>query len=533
MVNKNQVAQELIKCGKDPIYFIMNYVKIVHPLRGVIMFTLYDYQKDLVNKFQNNQYNIILKARQLGASTAIGAYALWMLLFHRGRRVDVIATQRKTAAELVMKSRLMYEELPEWMKQIFPMGSIDNQHEFYLQNGSKMSSHAATSAIRGLASSLLILDEAAFIDRVEEVVRAAMPVLSTGGSCVALSTPNGIGNWFEETWQKSQKNEGSFVPTLLDWRVHPERDDAWYKRTLGNGSVEDFSQEYECSFLASGRTFLDPKILIKLSEKVNQPQYCVGLDGNAWIWKSAEKFTKYYVGVDVSRGDSDDFTTFQILTSDTLEQVFEYQGKMPVDLAAEQAIKYATEYNEATIIVENTGGLGYMFACKVIELGYPNVYFSEKGTHKFVEQHEVSYRDDIVPGISTSSKTRDLILANMEEYIRNDLVIINSKRLYDEFTTFCWNNSKKAEAVKGKHDDLVMSFAMVCWAHGEITKTYEKDMKYDKAILDSIKVNRRRSQNESDIIGVNPDNLSLSVKTGDIISDNRKKIRRKSWVVIS
>lgn len=533
-MDRSRITEEILKCGKDPIYFITNYIKISNPMKGVILFNLFDFQRDLIYKFMNEQFNIILKARQLGASTTVAAYALWMMMFHRGRQIDVIATQRKTAAELVRKSRNMFKELPKWMQTLFPIGDIDNRHEFEFENGSRMSSHASTSSsARSYASSLLIFDEAAHIEGIDEVLEASLPILSTGGSCIAISTPNGIGNWFEETYTKAERGNNSFVASKLDWRVHPDRDEKWYQSTLYglmNGDIEKFDQEYECSFLASGRTFLNNKLIQKMYNEISDPMYMSGHDGNFWIWEEPEKGKQYYLCADISRGDSEDFTTFHILSSD-LNQVAEYQGKIPVDFASEFAVKIARDYNEAMIISE-VNYLGYMFLSRIIEDGYENVYFSEKNTHKFVPAMEASYRQDIVPGISTTSQTRPRILANLEEYIRNGMVKINSKRLYDEFTTFIWTGSGKVEASSGKHDDLIFSIAMGCYAHQEIFKTYERDIKYDKALLDSIRVNRRKIQDHNDVIGINEANLSISMKTGDKKTDLDKKNRRKNWVVI-
>lgn len=528
-MDKKRITEEILRCGKDPIYFITNYVKILHPIKGLILFNLYDFQKDLVVKFSNEQFNIILKARQLGASTTVAGYALWMLLFYRGKQIDVIATQRKTAAELVRKARNMYRELPAWLKNIIPMGDIDNRHEFELQNGSRISSHASSGAIRGIASSLLILDEAAHIENVDKVLEAAMPVLSTGGSCIALSTPNGIGNWFQEEYSRAEKGVGSFSPSKLDWRVHPERDEKWYEKEKSVMKEDQFNQEYECSFLASGRTFLDPKILEKVQQEITQPYYCSGHDGNMWIWEQPVLEKKYIFCADISRGDGEDFTAFHILTQD-LEQVFEYQGKIPVDFASDLAIKYAKEYNNAMIISE-VNLLGYMFLSRIIEDGYENLYFSEKTTHKYVSHLESLYREDIIPGIQTTSTTRPRMLATLEEYIRNGMIKIKSKRLCDEFETFIWNNGK-AEAANSKHDDLVMSLAIGCYGHQQMFKTYEQDIQYDKAILNSIRVNRKKIQNHDDVIGINKDNLSISVKTGDYKLDNEKKNKRKGWMVI-
>jgi len=59
-------VQELIRCSKDPIYFIKNYIKIQHPVRGSVPFDLYDYQEEIINCIHNNKDSMVLTARQMG-----------------------------------------------------------------------------------------------------------------------------------------------------------------------------------------------------------------------------------------------------------------------------------------------------------------------------------------------------------------------------------------------------------------------------------------------------------------------------------
>ena len=70
------------------------------------------------------------------------------------------------------------------------------------------------------------------------------------------------------------------------------------------------------------------------------------LMGNSlWMWKEPIPEHKYIMGVDVSRGDSEDFSSIQIIDFDEREQVFEYVGKIPPDALAEIAYKWGMMYN--------------------------------------------------------------------------------------------------------------------------------------------------------------------------------------------
>ena len=189
--SRKEVLQEILKCGKDPVYFINNYAKISHPIEGLIPFNMYDYQEDLVQNFNDHRFTVILKARQLGISTITGAYMVWMMLFHRDKNILVMATKFGTAANLVKKVKAIMKFLPEWLK--IAKISIDNRASFELDNGSQIkASTTSADAGRSEALSLLVIDEAAHVEGLDELWTGLYPTLSTGGRCIALSTPNGM-----------------------------------------------------------------------------------------------------------------------------------------------------------------------------------------------------------------------------------------------------------------------------------------------------------------------------------------------------
>lgn len=62
---------ELKRCRKDPIYFIENYVKVVHVDRGLIPFKLYPYQKKMIQAYADNRKVITMLFRQAGKCLGI------------------------------------------------------------------------------------------------------------------------------------------------------------------------------------------------------------------------------------------------------------------------------------------------------------------------------------------------------------------------------------------------------------------------------------------------------------------------------
>ena len=482
-LSKKEKVNEIIRCGKSPQYFIDNYCRISHPMHGLIPFKTYDYQKDLLKDFNDYRFNIILKARQLGISTISAGYIVWFMMFHRDKNILVIATKFQTAANLVKKVKAITNNLPEWIK--IAKISVDNRTAFELNNGSQIKAGTTSGdAGRSEALSLLVIDEAAHVDGLEELWTGLYPTLSTGGRCIALSTPNGVGNWFHKTYVDAEAEDNDFHPINLPWDVHPDRDQEWFQKETKNMSRRQIAQELECNFNTSGDTVIHPDDMQWIFENQKDPIYRTGWDRNFWIWEKYAEGASYLLVADVARGDGKDSSVFHVLKLNDMSVVAEYQGKPSLDLYSQILYDAGKEYGDCLLVVENNG-IGISVLEKLKDLAYPNLYYSIKGTHEFVESYKGAYDDRAVPGFTTSTKTRPLIVAKLEEFIRNKLITIHSTRLFHELKTFIWHNGKP-QAMRSYHDDLVMALAIGCWVRDTALQVNQTEIEYKKAMLNGI-----------------------------------------------
>ena len=482
---KKVIKTEYTKCAKDPAYFMKKYCVVQHPIKGKVPFNLYEYQEKSLQTFEDNRFNIVLKARQLGLSTLTAGYSLWMMTFQNDKNILVIATKQDTAKNLVTKVRVMHANLPSWLKQ---KCVEDNKLSLRYNNGSQIKAVASgDEAGRSEALSLLILDEAAFIDKIETIWAAASQTLSTGGQCIALSTPNGIGNWFHKIWVGAEEgiNDWNFI--RLHWNLHPDRDDEWREeqnRLLGPSLA---AQECDCDFLTSGQTVIDGVILEEYKQtQVQEPLEKRGIDSNLWIWQPANYTRDYVLSADVSRGDGSDFSAFHVMDIETMEQVAEYKGKISTKDFGNLCVNTATEYNNALLVVENNN-IGWATLQQCIDRGYENLFYTSKDLKYVDTEHQINnrYRSqdrNMVAGFSMTSKTRPLVIAKLEEYFREKSVIVRSIRLIDELFVFIYNNNK-AEAMRGYNDDLVMSFALTLWVRDTALRLRNEGIELTKKTL--------------------------------------------------
>jgi len=507
------IRQEYLKCAKDPVHFMRKYCYIQHPQRGRIQFNLYPFQEKVLTLFQQNDYSAILKSRQLGISTLAAGYSLWLMTFHKDRNVLALATTQATARNLVTKVQFMWENLPSWLKVD---SAENNKLSLRLINGSKIQAKSSNAdAARSEAVSLLIIDEAAFIDNIAETWASAQQTLATGGGAIVLSTPYGTGNWFHQTWVKAESGENDFLPIKLPWYVHPERDQTWrdaQDALLGDPRLA--AQECDCDFSTSGDiVFYNEYLEYYEKTHIKDPLERRGADQNLWVWESADYSRDYMVVADVARGDGKDFSTFHVIDIANSVQVAEYKGQIGTKEFGHLLVGIATEYNNAMLVIENAN-IGWATIQVAIDRQYANLYYSQRSGEATVDSYFDKYQDHskMVAGFTMSSKTRPMVIGKFQEYISDRSVTIQSKRLVEEMKVFIWKNGR-AEAQTGYNDDLVMAFGIALYVRDTALKFRQRGIDLTKQTLNNISVNRTPYMGSYGNGAPNPYDNPYSIKT--------------------
>lgn len=279
-----ELIQELIKCQKDPVYFIRNYVWLQHPKKGKILFDLYDYQEELVRTCHLEKRVIALISRQMGKTQTISMYLLWYAMFNRDKTIVIASKNNGHAMEIMDRIRFAYEELPHWLKAGC---RYYNKHNIEFDNGSRIKSEATTDKTgRGLAISKLYLDELAFISHRIQIAmwRSVQPTLSTGGELIITSTPNGDTDLYATLWRGANVNKdtesndhtdkaNNFVPLFFPWHLHPDRGESYLQEMQSELGPVGFRQEVLCgSGWTSINTSLGKTTLEELYEHLSEGQ---------------------------------------------------------------------------------------------------------------------------------------------------------------------------------------------------------------------------------------------------------------------
>ena len=413
---KEQLLLEYTRCVKNTPYALKTYLQTYDNTQSrYVPLELFPDQVSLVEDYENYNENIALKYRQAGVSTVTAAWASKKLVFaskQKPEKILIIANKLDTAVEMANKIRGFTEQWPSWVGVGFSPEKNAARH-FKLSNGCEVKAVATSKdALRGYTPTILIFDEAAYIEADGDFWAACMASLSTGGKVVVVSTPNGYDPIYYEIYEQANRGMNDFKISEMFWYRDPRYTKDLYlvktpdiihfllnREEYTDDSIVDFShtdpfernfdelktyfqdgykpcsnwfeamvkklkydkrkvsQELECNFLGSGDNVFDSNLLQKISETMIKEPISKMMSNGLWIWKEPVIGHKYVMGVDVSRGDSEDFSSIQIIDFDEREQVLEYVGKTPPDILAEIAYKWATMYS-AYIVVDITGGMG-------------------------------------------------------------------------------------------------------------------------------------------------------------------------------
>ena len=265
----------------------------------------------------------------------------------------------------------------------------------------------------------------------------------------------------------AEEGENDFKLTTLMWDVHPERDEEWFRAKTRNLSKKAVAQEYLCSFEGSGSTVVDGEYLKRVKEEeIREPLMQRGEGGAIWVWEEPVEGEEYLAVADVARGDGEDSSALHIFKTSTMEQVLEYNGQIHIDFFPNLLFNEALAYNQALLVVENNN-LGYMVLRDLRRMNYPNLFYSARTNAVRDEEDpalpfDAEFSDKHAPGFPTTQNTRPLICSKMEEFIRNQRIVIRSKRTLKELNTFVWKNGRP-QARGRNHDDLVMALSIGCW----------------------------------------------------------------------
>lgn len=538
MDTKIEQLKEYARIIKDTPYAMKTYLQTYDNTQNrFVPLDLFPDQKQLIHDYQEYNENITRKYRQAGVTTVTAAWISKIMQTakpERPEKILIVANKRDTAIEMANKIRGFLDQWPDWLNVGFSQMK-NSESRFRLNNGCEVKAVATSKdALRGYTPTILIFDEAAYIEAGEDFWAASMASLSTGGKVIMISTPNGYDPIYYGIYAQAIRGENNFHITELKWYRDPRysKNISWIKVgdivhymlnreeykddeiTIHDVNPEDYekliedgykpfspwfesmakklkydkrriNQEIDADFLGSGDNVIPAELIEKIIKEMTREPKEKYMMGQMWQWKDPIKGHRYIMGIDVSRGDSEDFSAINIIDFDDREQVLEYIGKMPPDDLAAIAYRWGIIY-ECFIVVDITGGMGIATSRKLQEMNYKNMFIDGINTQNIWEYDSKAMEK--IPGINFNNK-RTQIVAAFEEQVRHGF-IIKSVRLANEMNTFVFINGRP-DHMKGTHDDSIMSISIALYA-GDIcfTQLLRNELQ-NKAMMESWMLSER------------------------------------------
>lgn len=467
--------EELKKCSEDVFYFIQNYVYIVDPVKGNVLFNLYDYQKELIENFSGHRNNIALISRQMGKTTCAVAYLLWEAMFKSEQTILVVSNVFSAAGEIMERIRYSYELLPGFLK---PGVSTYNKSSITFDNKSRVLARATTkNSGRGLSLSILYCDELSAVDitKQRDFWSAIRPTLSTGGKCIITSTPGNDEDVFANIWQGAESTyddyglelpdgvgRNGFKATKFTWEAHPNRNAQWEKEERG-AMADDamFEREHLCNFISADETLINPMTLAVL--KGREPEFLTGT--TKWYAKPQAN-RSYLLALDPSMGTGGDFAAIQVFQLPEMLQIAEWQHnktQVPEQVRTlRNIIKYIQEHQQHSgyhrdgdiyWTIENNS-IGEAVNIVIREIGEENI------GGQFMSQPKSAGGSIRRKGYAMSNKLKIEACSRLKTLIEKNKIHINSRALVTQLKNFVARGASYA-AKGSEHDDLVMACLLI------------------------------------------------------------------------
>ena len=457
--------REMLKCATEPKYFIENYCKIVHPIKGLVPFQLYDYQKEMVDMFHNNRYFIGVLSRQMGKSQLSCAYMLWYAIFSPLKTILIVSNKSAGSKEMINRIIFMYEHLPHWLKPGINENNW-NKTSIAFDNGSKIIAEATTeNSGRGFAISMVYMDEFAFVNpNIAELFWTSIsPVINSGGKCIITSTPNGSDNLFAEIYRGSENGANGFVNLFVTWDKMPGRDAKFREDETAKIGELKFRQEYECEFISSD-PLLFSSIFVASYKVPQQPSP----DARGILWyEEIERNNTYLIAMDPATGSGSDFTEMVMYSFPELKQVAEFRSNTTSTSAVYNILKYMLK----CLMAKRVENVYWSFENNGLGESIIALYESDENPVECGELLSESGKKRM--GFATTGKSKPKHCMNLKNLFEGGKLKVRSTQTVTEMKHFIRRNGSYA-ARNGSTDDTISAHIILLRILEELVQYEDK-----------------------------------------------------------
>lgn len=463
-----QQQEEWLTCAESFLYFVHQYVQIHDPIAGKwIPFQLWKAQAHVARTLLNNLLVVILKARQVGLTWLVLAFALWLMLFRPAATILLFSKRDDEAIEMLdFRLKGMYERLPDWMKCERVVTS--NDHAWELSTGSRATAFPTTGG-RSRSATMVIVDEGDYIDDMGAVMSATQPTIDAGGRMIVLSSANKKTplSRFKTLFREAFAKTISWTAVFLAWDAAPWRTPEWHaqKRTDAErlDELDDFTKEYPATWEeALAPASKDKRIRhewveqcayeVELFPEARRPRGIVvpAIPGLT-VYRLPEAGHKYIIGADPAEGNpTSDDSAFEVIDRATGEQVASLADKLQPEVFAAYIDTVGTFFNNADVLVErNNHGHAIL------------VWLRQNSKLRRIKMPQPSGSGESKEGWNTTPLSKSLMYDNAANAFRERETIIHNA---ETITQLMMIEGASLSAPEGMHDDRATAYALALTA---------------------------------------------------------------------
>jgi hypothetical protein len=444
---------EWLKCSYEPAYFLNQYCRIYNATdRDWIPFDLWPAQEETLQTIVDNRMLIVLKARQLGLSWLVLCYVLWSMLFHPSATVLIFSKRDEEAIELLdVRLKGIYQRLPPWMqcKRV----ELDAKHDWVLSNGSSAKAFPTTGG-RSYTGSIVLVDEADFVEDLDSLLNAVKPTVDAGGQMIMISTVDKSKpeSPFKRIYRAAKRRLTEWRMVFLPWSTRPGRDAAWYEAQKQDilhrtTALDDLHQEYP----ATDTEALAPRTLDKRIPAPWIENCYVEMDGvidlhapsipGLTIYRPPEPGRVYVLGIDPAEGNpTSDDSALTVLDVDTGEECAVLAGKFQPSVIAGHADTIGKWYNNAGVMIERNNH------------GHAVLLWFEQNSRLRVLNGQ-----DEKPGWLSSKLGKAILYNDLADCFKDGNTTLHSFPTYMQLASI---EGATLRAPEGQHDDRADSYAL-------------------------------------------------------------------------
>jgi len=169
-------------------------------------------------------------------------------------RAAILSVDEEAVKDNIRHLRGVYDRFPDWLKDLNPIVT-DNKMELEFKYGGAIKGFSLKQqGPRTYGFSAMLFDEMAFQAFARTTWTGAKPTLGKYGKMIAVSTPNGKGNFFYRLFANPDGDLIGVTRVRIPWWANPEHDQEWFDRATAGMEQQDIAREYELSFaMAAGR----------------------------------------------------------------------------------------------------------------------------------------------------------------------------------------------------------------------------------------------------------------------------------------